>query len=140
MPTFRDSTGREYEASITLATAIKLQAAGVNMNKPMEIPDKWTSDLSSLGASLWLACEKSFVKHGFTEDTYAEILDGDTLASAMNALWDAVILFSQPPIRAALKKLWTAGANLTTAAAKQIDAAIDQISSESPGNSQASAE
>lgn len=147
MPSFKDAIGREFEAVITLSTAIKLQKIGINLNKPMDIPDVWNANLEALGNSIYLACEQSIKSHGLTDETFVEALSGDAITDATNAVWEAVILFSQPPIRAALRKMWNKGAEVTTLISQQMETAIDKAtpeqiltSIEKRGNSQASQE
>lgn len=130
MPSFKDASGREYEATITLATAIKLQKIGVNLNKPVSIPDAWNSDLELLGDTIWFACEKSFREHGYDEKTFAECLAGDAITDATEAVWESIILFSQPSTRTALQKLWGKGKEVTELAATKILASLDQTTAE----------
>lgn len=130
MPSFKDANGREFEAVITLSTAIKLQKIGINLNKPLEIPDAWNANLESLGNSIYLACEQSIKAHGLTDETFVEALSGDAISAATDAVWEAVILFSQPPTRAALRKMWSKGAEVTTLAANQIEAAMDKATAQ----------
>jgi len=130
MPSFVDAFGREFETVITLSTAIKLQKMGVNMNKPLTIPDAWNADLKLLGDTIYLACEKSIKQHGLTDETFVEALEGDAISAATDAVWDAVINFSQPPIRAALRKIWSKGAEVTTLASSRVETALDQTTPE----------
>lgn len=125
MPSFKDAIGREFEAVITLSTAIKLQKRGIDLNKPMDIPNVWNSNLEALGDSIYLACEQSIKSHGLTDETFVEALSGDAITDATNAVWEAVILFSQPPIRAALRKMWSKGSEVTTLISQQMETAID---------------
>lgn len=130
MPSFVDASGREFEAVITLSTAIKLQKIGVNMNKPLTIPDAWNADLKLLGDTIYLACEKSIKQHGLNDETFVEALEGDAISAATDAVWDAVILFSQPPIRAALRKLWSKGTEVTKLASSRVETAMDQATAD----------
>lgn len=145
MQSFVDASGREFEAVITLSTAIKLQKIGVNINKPLTIPDAWNADLKLLGDTIYLACEKSIKQHGLTDETFVEALEGDAISAATDAVWDAIILFSQPPIRAALRKLWNKGTEVTKLASSRVETAMDQTTADqiltslkSHGNSQGS--
>jgi len=143
MPSFKDASGREFDCVVTLSTAIKLQKIGVNLNKPVEIPDAWNADLELLGSTIFLVAEQSIKSHGLTEETFVEALEGDAISDATEAVWEAIILFSQPPIRAALRKLWSKGKEVTNLASSQIEATMnattaDQIltSLKQHGNSQ----
>lgn len=130
MPSFKDANGREFEAVITLSTAIKLQKIGINLNKPLEIPDALNANLELLGQSIYIVFEQSIKSHGLTEETFVDALAGDALSAANDAMWEAIVLFSQPPLRAALRKLWSKGAEVTTLISSQIETAMDETTAQ----------
>lgn len=126
---FRDSQQREFECVVTLATAVALKKIGVNINDS-DLMTKLAEDPETLVNTLYLTCKKSCEANGVSDVQFGELLDGDTLEPAINALWDAIASFSPPPQRAALRKIWVKTKELTEAQMAEVNNAIDGLTLE----------
>lgn len=128
--TFTDSQGRKFESVVTLATVIALKKIGVNVNDP-QLMTVLADDPEKLVNTLYLSCKKSADALGVSDEKFGELLDGDTLEQAVNALWEAIASFSPPPQRAALRKIWSKTQELVTAEMNIVNAQIDGMTLES---------
>lgn len=133
---FIDSQGRTFPAVLTLATSKKLNQIGVDLNDFPAVLDKIVSDPELWANSLWIIHEAALTAAGITAEQFGGMLDGDTLDAATESLRDAIVNFSRPSIRAAMRTLVDktreidrqAGQQMLTAAQNlSVDAVLSQL-------------
>lgn len=131
---FRDSKGREFQAAVNLQTVVDLkETAGFDLNEIItgNALERLTTDPQLLVSVLWVACEESIEAHGITEPKdFARGLGGDTLAAAMDALLEAIVLFFPPSQRTALAAILDKGREVERLAGEKLRQAVSQIDPE----------
>lgn len=97
---FTDRHGRQWEITITVGTLGRLKAVGINLLDPA-----LAEDIELFGRLLWVLCESQAVAAGLTEEQFADVCDGPTLAGATDAIDEEYMLFRlrRPALAAAAK-------------------------------------
>lgn len=98
MKTFRDSTGRGWEISLTLGSAIKVKSKlGVDLLQPEEgdppLLTRLGTDEMLLAEVICCLLESQFEKHGVSEDDIMDCFDGETLLASQKAFYEELVDF-----------------------------------------------
>lgn len=110
MPThFTDHTGRRWTVDVTVAAVKRVRAATkldlLDLAGGKVLERLW-SDPVLLGDVLFACCQQQAREHGVDEATFGELLAGDTIARATDALIDSLVSFTPDPReRAALARV-----------------------------------
>ena len=108
LPTFQDAENHEWTLRLTKGRSRAiLETCGIDFGQIHDgkvFVDLTTSD-EKLAQVLWILCEAQAQTRGITPEEFAELLDGDTLDAAMEAVVEATISFTRRPIRAAVEKV-----------------------------------
>lgn len=133
---FKDSTNREFAAVIVLPTITELRKINVNLGRGLsEVMSQLADDPALLGDVLWIVHRDSIQMHGLTDEQFGRILDGNTLAAAVESLEEAIINFSPPATRPALRKLAQKGKEVLNLAGQSAVTEIEALSAETILNS-----
>lgn len=128
---FRDSKMRQFEGVIVLPTAVRLKKIGIDLGGDLpKTLDGIKDDPELLGNVLYIVHESSVKSHGMTEEDFGQILDGNVLPAAVDSLIDAIINFSQPGIRPALRSLVSKGEEVQRLTTLRAIQAIDEMTPE----------
>ncbi len=130
---FQDSQGREYDARITLGTAIAIKReTGINLSDIGDgsVLDRISNDPELLVGVLWLAVRDSAAQHQITPEQFGESLGGDTLHAAVQSLLNAIVLFSPPSARTALQKMVDLSRQTQTLAGQRVEDALTHVTPE----------
>lgn len=112
-PSFRDATGREWLLSINVHVARRIRdEVGIDVGQIADgkIFFELASNREKLAGTLWLLCQKQAEqpqpgRQAIAPEQFAELLDSDTLDLAMEALREAIVLFSPSHQRVAFRKM-----------------------------------
>ena len=104
---FTDTEGRVWELpKLTLGHIMRLnEKINIQLDDLLKEGHLWNSDdnaLIAVGASLW--CLLSDKANGVSESQFFEAFDGDVFEAAQKELAKAVVNFSPPHLREALRK------------------------------------
>lgn len=128
---FTDSQGRKFDAVIVLPTVVQLKAMGVDLGLDLpKVVEAIQADAELLGNVLYLVHQESAETNGVSDSQFGRLLNGDTLPKAIDSLIDAIINFSQPATRAALRKLVEKGRDVNRLTAERMELAVDRLSAE----------
>lgn len=133
MQTFQDTAGRQYTAEVTLATAIALKKQhGIVLQDLAngELLARLDDDPELLVNVLWLVVEPSAKAYDLTADKFGEALGGDTLATAVDALLQAIVNFSRPSARKPLQSILDKSREVQELAGQKVVAALAAITPE----------
>jgi hypothetical protein len=144
---FKDTSGHEFCCSVTAGTVIEYRKRlDVNLNSLIDgnLLDRMATDIELFVNMLWLSVKAS-APEGMDDAAFAEVLGGDVLESARDALLEAIISFFPALARGPLQKMRDKGKAVQVLALNQVNQAIDNLTPEmmiglkNPvGNSQAS--
>lgn len=107
MAKFKDSTGQEWDLSLSTGMLGKLRTEAQfvlsRANAARELTEM-VEDPMKFGAVLWVLCERQAIDRKIEPEAFAYLLDGDTIELATNALIEAAIdFFQRAGTRAAVK-------------------------------------
>lgn len=145
MHVFKDTTGRTWHASLTVATLKKARdLAGVDLADVSdgEVFRRLAADPVLLCSALHAISEPAPGESAATLDAFCAAMGGDTLAPASDALVGEVVDFFPPPVRARMKSAVAAAKKAQEEALRRMDertaSAAPATPSTSPTSSQAS--
>jgi hypothetical protein len=130
---FQDSHSRKYEVVVTLGTAIAIKKqTGVNLSDIGDgsVLDRISNDPELLVGVLWCAVQASAIEHQLTPEQFAASLGGDTLSTAVEALLNAIVLFSPPSARTALRKMVDLSRQTQALAGQRVETALESVTPE----------
>ena len=108
MPEFTDTRGHTWPLAFdySLARRIKKEAGldFVNAHDGKAIEAIYRSD-EKLVQVLWLLCQEQAAREQIDEEDFGRGLAGDALGSAIDALQEALVLFSRPANRPVLTQI-----------------------------------
>lgn len=107
-PAFKDRDGREWIVAVTIGSAARVkEATGVNFGdiRDGQVFLELGVDPFRFAGVLWTLCEAQAQLRNVTPESFAEALDGDVIDAAMDALVEALILFTRAPMRGAIRKV-----------------------------------
>jgi hypothetical protein len=133
MKTFKDSTGRGWEISLTLGSAMKVKSKlGVDLLQPEDgdppLLTRLGTDEMLLAEIICCLLENQFEKHGVDAENIYEAFDGETLLASQKAFYEELVDFFRSRGRADRAKAvakQTALINLAVAQAEQKIDAVD---------------
>ena len=105
---FKDTDGREYDLKVSLAAAITLEEKhGINLRDHYSgtLYEQITASTSTLLNVVGVLAAKSLAEHGLTVQQMADSLDGDAVAAMQAALEAAIVDFSPPVARPAMRTI-----------------------------------
>lgn len=136
-PTFRDGAGRVWNLAINIGLARRVRdemAVDFGQVTDGQLFITLSDSPEKLAGTLWLLVERQAERQSVTPEDFAESLDGDALDGAMEALAEAIILFSRShqrqAVRTLLKKTMVAQEKIAKAAEEWIEANADRITGE----------
>lgn len=126
---FKDSQGREWPVTITVATVQRVRTdTGFDLGsalKPDGI-DKLAGDFALFGDILYSICRPACERAQIPKEKFLEELTGDVLDQATKAFLAALVSFCpSPETRKALEKLLRASDEATREAIAQIEQDVD---------------
>lgn len=107
-PEFNDARGRTWRLTLTINKIRVIKATnGVDFGKIHDgkVLMELGTDGEKLAQVLWILCETQAKSINVAPEEFAELLDGDTIDKAGDAIEAAVILFTRAPMRAALREV-----------------------------------
>ena len=129
---FTDTTGHEFCCSVTAGTVIEFRKRlDVNLNSIIDgdLLDRMGTDIELFVNMLWLSVKAS-APAGMTDVQFAEVLGGDVLEAARDALLEAIISFFPALARGPLQKMRDKGRQVQILALNQVNQAIDNLTPE----------
>lgn len=110
MPTnFSDHSGRRWTVDVTVAAIKRVRGATTLDLLDLaggKVLERLWSDPVLLGDVLYAVCQQQAREHGVDEASFGELLAGDTIARATDALIDSLVSFTPDPReRAALARV-----------------------------------
>ena len=132
---FSDQEGRSWSATINVKMAKRLkERLGLDVMTAFEgkLFSQLAGDPIMLGDTLYVVCQEQAAERGITDEQFGELLAGDTIERATDALIEGLVDFFPGARRQILGKVWTkqkqADGQVTQAAIKRIDSsAMDQL-------------
>lgn len=133
MQTFKDTTGREWSVTITVADVETLiDLVGVDVGKPADIR-RIFDDTTTFIRTLFTLLQDQIDERKLTPTQVKKSFDADTFEKASEALMDAIVLFIPARARRAAEKTLEAirerQGELQTQVEAKLEAAIQQIKS-----------
>jgi hypothetical protein len=130
MKTFRDKAGREWSVAVnvTALKAVKELCELDLMNVVLDGGDliqRLQADPVLLCNVLYAVCRRECKDRSVTDEQFGELMDGDVLASATEALLDEIVNFSPPARRPALKMWAEKRTTLEEMVMKRVEAEIN---------------
>ena len=136
-PSFRDAEGREWHLSLSIGLARRIKdEVGVDFGQLADgkLLAELGTDPEKLCSALWLMCEKQAERQSVTPEGFAESLDGDAIDGAMEALVEAIVLFTRSHLRNAMRTMFSktkvAQEKTAKAAETWIETNADQITNQ----------
>jgi hypothetical protein len=128
---FKDSKNRKFEGVIVLPTVVRLKALGVDLGGDLPVMlQQLQADPELLGNVLYLVHEASAKELDVSDQDFGYLLNGDTLAAAFDSLVDAIINFSQPAMRPAMRKLVEKGNEVTRIHMERLETEVNKLDPE----------
>ncbi len=129
---FRDVKGRKYTTFISADLAIHLKEKdGIDL---ADLSDEsfhaLARDAQTLIGVLWMTAEDSAKELGVDAKEFARSLGGDSLEDAIDALQEAIILFSRRSFRTVLRKMAEKGKEIDALAQQKMLQAVAKIDPE----------
>lgn len=133
---FSDQDGRSWSAIINVKVAKRLKdRLGLDLMTAFEgkLFTELAGDPILLGDTLYVVCQEQAAERGITDEQFGELLAGDTIDRATDALIEGIVdFFPQAAQRQILGKVWTkqkqANGQVAQAAMKRIDSpAMDRL-------------
>lgn len=123
MKFFRDTAGRQWQLSVTVAAMKRVHAlCGVNLYQIIELDDSRSSLLDRLASDpvllvdvLYAVCKPQADQLHVSDVDFGEAMSGSTIDDASNALLEEIVDFFPEAKRLALKKVLTATRRFRTA-------------------------
>jgi len=104
MNTFKDKEGREWKLSINFHSLRQCKENGIDLTVPDTIVGIG-NDPYRLGITLWTLIEPQAERRDVSPEEFAEACDtGEVIAAAVDALIGALLDFTRPDRRTALRK------------------------------------
>ncbi len=107
-PEFDDVRGRTWRLTLTINKIRQIKATnGCDFGKIAdgELLMELGADPEKFAQILWILCETQAKAINVAPEDFAELLDGETIDAAAEALIAAVISFTRAPMRAALREV-----------------------------------
>lgn len=132
MEVFQDRTGRDWEIQLTVGGVMRVKAhcqidigdvisfAG---GKTSGVLERLGEDSELLCKTIWMMCEKQAASAGISQEDFFDLLDGESVENAAQALIDEIINFSRPAQRKVLRKL----RELSREAEKSLEKKLDTV-------------
>jgi hypothetical protein len=135
MPTFKDRKGGEWLVEVTAGTVKRVRSMlGVDLLKAVEggeLLNRMISDPVFLVDLLYVVCKPQADAKQISDYEFGELMAGESILHATNALMEALISFSpSPKDQANFGRVWKA---LTDTMDKARDLAGARIATELPG-------
>ena len=123
-----DSDNRSWSCAITVATVKRVQQlAEVNLLEAFDgLLMKLADDPVSLANVLYAVCKPQADEWGVTDEQFGELLGGETIEAATNALVQGIIDFFPNQRRQVLKQIW---AKTQKARQAVTDLAVEKVES-----------
>jgi hypothetical protein len=97
---FTDSKGNRWEISLTLGSALRVKALGVDFLNPdvkkesdQPMLTRLVTDVELTANVILCLIESQFEKYGMTEQSVKDAFDADTLLAAQTAFFEEVVYF-----------------------------------------------
>jgi len=129
MKFFRDTTGRQWQLSVTAGTMKRVQAlCGVNLYQIIELDDDSKTSLLERLASdpillvdvLYAVCKPQADQLHVSDSDFGEAMSGQTIDDASDALLQEIVDFFPEVKRQAMTRVLSAARRLRTAQEKQL--------------------
>lgn len=102
-PKFTDQLGRDWPVRLSFASVRAIRAATeIDFGEPEKFPQYWAQLLADEELAIKVletALAESLAARDVTAEAWLEAVDGETLENGMNALAEAVVLFTRPQKR-----------------------------------------
>jgi len=110
MSSFKDSENREWKLSINFHSLRSCKDNGIDLTDGQTVI-RLSDDPYSLGMTLWTLVESQAEKRDVSPEAFAEACgSGEVVAAAADALMEALLDFTRPDRREALRKAMAAKA------------------------------
>lgn len=142
MAQFTDTLGRQWNVDLTIGTARRLKAAGVVdllSDESGKLIESLIGDVGKLLDVIWTCVHDQAATLGVDQDAFWDAIDGDVIDQATEALLEALVNFTRPSrrpaLRAVLSRMRAAETKMATRMTEwaetgrldqQIDQAIEQ--------------
>lgn len=90
MSSFTDKMGREWNLDITVAAMRRAKSQGIDLSMPAKSLGDYFFDDCYLCDALWAIVKPAASEVGLTQEQFELGLDGKTLATAREAIWEAM--------------------------------------------------
>lgn len=143
MATFK-AGGADWRVGLTLGTVGRLRTdAGFELGRAVEAGDVAAAlfgDPERLGAILWVLVRDEAAGRGWSQDQFADALDGEALEAAATAVMEAVVDFFHRGRAAEIKKrlpglMRDLNGKIGAVVAAQLDSTPSGSAGSSPGSS-----
>jgi hypothetical protein len=126
--TFTDTTGRAWAVEITTSTVLRVRTlASVDLMEAIEgsLVPKLVNDPMLLVNVLYCVLKPQADAAGVTDEQFGEALGRGKIWEARDCLARALIFFSPPEKRAAIRKVWSRTTDLTESAMSAVVKRLD---------------
>lgn len=133
MQVFKDKNQTPWELELTAGSVLRIKAhCQIDLGNIISFSgddkkegtlDRLGNDVALLCSVLWLLCEKQAESKNLDQAGFFDLLDGDAVEAAADALIDEIINFSRPAQRKVLRKL----RELSREAEKNMEKSLETI-------------
>ena len=133
MQSFKDKNGKSWDIELNIGTARKIKSrcdidienvvTFNKQNQPQDVSilERLSGDAILLFNVIFAICEDQVTTAGMTEESFAELFNGDAIEAATEALLDEIINFSRPAKRKVLIQLRQISKNYSEKAGKELE-------------------
>lgn len=128
MSNWKDSQGRSWSMAVTISTVKRTRdLAGINLLDVFdgELLNRLSQDPELLVDTIYAVCKPQADEAGVSDEQFGELLVGDAIERAAEALVQGIIAFFPSARRPALASLWAKTRDLQTASEDLMQAKLN---------------